>query len=70
MSAPVIVWATGVPPLMIRLSVSPTTAPVPAKEAVTVKPAVASLALIPLAIVAITVGAAGAVGAAVSTVIA
>ncbi len=55
------------PPLMIRFKASPATAPVPTKEAVTLKLA-ASLAVKPVAIVAITVGAAGATGAAVSIV--
>ena len=57
-----------VPPLMTNLMVSPATAFVPAKEVVTLKPLVASLALIPELILAITVGATGAVGAIVSKV--
>ena len=57
-----------VPPLITSLMVSPAKALVPAKVAVTLKPLVASLALIPLVILAITVGATGVLGATVSKV--
>ena len=57
-----------VPPLMTNLMVSPATAFVPTKEVVTLKPLVASLALIPELIFAITVGATGVLGAIVSKV--